>query len=270
MKKNIIFYTASILLILIIGASFLLPLFVTDDPYDTDLSQIKQAPSAEHVMGTDDRGRDLFSRVSVAARFSISIGLISTAVALIVGVTLGFLSGYFGGMIDSLIGLFVNITLAFPSLLLAIGLTAAMEPGGISIFIALVAVGWAGFARIVRAETLKLKASPHVDAARVMGAHHYYILLRHILPLCTSLLLTTASLRIATAILTESSLSFLGLGLQPPHPTLGGMVSQGRDYFRSAPWISLFPGAVITIIILCCNVIGENIRTASQRKFSRK
>ncbi|MEW6534053.1 MAG: ABC transporter permease [Candidatus Auribacterota bacterium] len=268
LRKSIIVVSLVIVAGLIISTVFA-PLIAPYDPNVPDLDSIKEAPSLVHLMGTDDRGRDIFSRVLFAARFSLVIGLASTAMALVVGVVFGFLSGYYGGLMDSVIGLFTNITLAFPSLLLAIGLSAVMEPGFWSVFIAIVAISWAGFARLVRAETLKLKTSAHVDAARSLGAAHMYILIRHILPLCTGLIITTATLRIGTAMLTESSLSFLGLGIQPPEPTLGGMVSQGRDYFRSAPWITLFPGAVITLIIIALNTIGENYRILFRTRFEK-
>ena len=262
-------YRISCLLLLMMAiVSLAAPILVPYDPVKPDLESIKESPSWQHPMGTDDRGRDILSRVMMGGQFSISLGIFSTACALMLGIVMGFLSGYFGGWIDSLVGLLTNITLAFPALLLAIALSSAMQPGYTSIFITLVAIGWAGFARLMRAETMKLKNSPHVEAARVLGADVWYIFYRHILPLCSGILITAVTLRVGVAILMESSLSFLGLGVQPPLPTWGGMVSQGRDFFRSAPWMTLFPGAVITFTILALNIVGEGYRSRRTKKQS--
>ncbi len=269
MMRKYVFYTAFFVLITIFTASMLSSWIAPYDPVEPRLDHIKQPPSLSHWMGTDDRGRDVLSRILVGGKFSIAVGLVSTVCALLVGVALGFLSGYFGGWCDSVVSLMTNITLAFPSLLLAIGLSSAMKPGWRSVFFTLVAIGWAGFARLVRAQTLKLRTSPHVEAARVLGAGNTYIFVRHILPLCSAVLITAVTLRVGVAILTESSLSFLGLGLQPPAPTWGGMVNQGRDFFRSAPWITLFPGMIITITIICLNIFGENFRLWWSKRFER-
>lgn len=268
-RNNWLYYIALMILLIIGAASVGAPLFVPYDPIEPNLDVIKQAPSLLHPMGTDDRGRDILSRIMMGGMFSISLGVFSTAFALIVGILMGFLAGYFGKWVDSFVGLLTNITLAFPALLLAIALSSAMRPGYWSIFITLVAIGWAGFARLMRAETLRLKNSPHVEAARVLGADVWYIFLRHILPLCGSILITAITLRVGVAILMESSLSFLGLGIQPPQPTWGGMVSQGRDYFRSAPWITMFPGAVLTLTILSLHIIGENYRGYRSKRIKK-
>jgi ABC-type dipeptide/oligopeptide/nickel transport system permease subunit len=254
------------MLLLMTVVSLAAPLLAPYDPLIPDLDAVKEPPSLRHFMGTDDRGRDVFSRVIIGGQFSISLGIFSTACALLIGIVMGFFSGYFGGWIDSMVGLLINITLAFPALLLAIALSSAMRPGYVSIFITLVSIGWAGFARLMRGETMKLRSSPHVEAARVLGADVWYIFYRHILPLCSGILITAVTLRIGVAILMESSLSFLGLGVQPPLPTWGGMVSQGRDFFRSAPWMTLFPGAVITLTILALNIVGEGYRNKYAQK----
>lgn len=270
LKKHPLFYLACGILIIIIATSFLSHWITPWDPVAPQLDHIKEPPSFSHWMGTDDRGRDVMSRILDGGRFSLSIGGLATVCALIAGIALGFVGGYFGGWCDSVLGLMTNITLAFPSLLLAIGLSSAMRPGFKSVVLTLVAIGWAGFARLVRGETLKLKNSPHVEAAKVMGAREMYIFRRHILPLCSAVLITAATLYLGVAILTESSLSFLGLGLQPPQPTWGGMINQGRDYFRSAPWMTLFPGAIITVTIICLNIVGENYRVRSRRTCKTK
>lgn len=267
-QKNHVFYVAVIVLAIIVIVSLLSDYLVPYNPISTDLEQIKQAPSWLHLMGTDDRGRDILSRVMAGGKFSISIGILSTVCALTAGVLFGFIGGYFGGIPDSVLGFFTNITLAFPSLLLAVGLSSVMGAGYNSIFITLILIGWAGFAKLVRGETLKLKSNAHIDAAKVMGAGHMYILVRHIIPLCAGVIITAVTLRVGVAILMESSLSFLGLGVQPPQPTWGGMVSQGRDYFRSAPWLTLFPGGVITLTIICLNIIGETFQSRHKKRFN--
>jgi len=264
--KKMFYFSALGLLTVIFGACILSAWITPYDPVAPDLDSLKQAPSLSHPMGTDDRGRDVLSRVISGGKISISLGIFTTALALLIGVIFGFISGYYGGWVDSFVGFFVNITLAFPSLLLAIALSSVMEPGYMSIFITLVAVGWAGFAKLIRGETLKLKNSPHVQAARVLGASDLYILIRHIMPLCAGIIITAVTLRVGVAILMESSLSFLGLGIQPPYPTWGGMVSQGRDFFRSAPWMTMFPGLIITVTILSLNIAGEGYKEIARKQ----
>jgi len=267
--KDILFYTALTTILIIVFCSLFSDFIAPHDPLKPDLNYVKMPPSFSHPMGTDDRGRDVLSRIMSGGKFSLAIGIISTVCALSIGITLGFIGGYFGGIFDSILGFMTNITFAFPSLLLAIGLSSIMRPGFKSVIITLSAISWAGFSRLIRGETLKHKNSNHIEAARALGANQFYILIRHILPLCSGIIITASTLQIGVSILTESSLSFLGLGLQPPDPTWGGMVSQGRDYFRSAPWITLFPGAVITITILCFNIVGEQLRSRFGRKFDK-
>ncbi len=268
--KDFVFYTALTIVLIVVVSSIFSDFLMLYDPLKPDLTSVKTPPCFSHPMGTDDRGRDILSRIMAGGKFSLSIGIISTVCALIIGTLLGFIGGYFGGIFDSILGFMTNITFAFPSLLLAIGLSSIMRPGFKSVIITLAAISWAGFSRLIRGETMKYKNSSHIEAAKVLGANNFYILLRHILPLCSGIIITASTLQIGVAILTESSLSFLGLGLQPPDPTWGGMVSQGRDYFRSAPWITLFPGAVITITIICLNIVGEQLRTRLKRKYDGK
>ncbi|MCD6460917.1 ABC transporter permease [bacterium] len=261
--KKFFYWSALGLLTVILGVCVLSSWITPYDPLLPDLDALKQAPSLSHLMGTDDRGRDVLSRIIAGGRFSISLGIFTTVFALLIGIIFGFISGYYCGWMDSLAGVAINITLAFPSLLLAIALSSVMEPGYKSIFVTLVVIGWAGFAKLIRGETLKLKNSPHVQAARVLGASDLYIFLKHILPLSAGIIITAVTLRVGVSILMESSLSFLGLGIQPPMPTWGGMVSQGRDFFRSAPWMTMFPGIIITLTILSLNIAGEGYKELS-------
>lgn len=240
------------------------------DPFMPQLTQINHPPSSAHLFGTDDRGRDILSRIMLGARYSLSISIISTMGALVLGCILGFMSGYYGGAVDSIISFFITMTLAFPSLLLAIGVSSVMNPGYRAILFTLIIISWAGFAKLMRGETLKMKNSDHVNASRAMGAGGLYIFLRHIAPLSSGVIITACSLQLGVAILAESSLSFLGFGIQPPLPTWGNMISQGRDYFRSAPWISLVPGIMITVLIICFNVFGETYNQLYKNRFMKR
>ncbi|MCP5462475.1 MAG: ABC transporter permease [bacterium] len=271
MKLQQIGLCAAIVGIVFFGSIACVSLWWTPcDPLKPQLTQINHLPSPTHLFGTDDRGRDILSRIMLGARYSLSISVISTIGALVVGCVLGFIGGYYGGAADSMISFFITMTLAFPSLLLAIGVSSVMNPGYWAILFTLIIISWAGFAKLMRAETLKMKNADHVTASRAMGASGFYIFLRHMAPLSSGVIITAFSLQLGVAILAESSLSFLGFGIQPPLPTWGNMISQGRDYFRSAPWISLIPGIMITMLIICFNVFGETYNQLYKNRFMKR
>ncbi len=251
---------ASILLVLLVLTAVFGPFLVPYDPLALDLDSLKQPPSADHIFGTDSKGRDIFSRVIAGSRISLTVGIIAAFLSMFIGIFFGLIAGYFGGKTDAALSQFFDIFLAFPSLLLAIGISAVMSPGLTSAMLAITLVGWAGFARLVRGITLSLKEQTYVEASRALGATSGRILYKHILPNALPLLLVAGSLRVGGFILLEAALSFLGLGVQPPTPTWGSMISLNRAYINSAPWMVIFPGLAISITVISFNILGDFLR----------
>jgi peptide/nickel transport system permease protein len=251
---------AAVLLALLLLTAGAGPFLVSYDPLAMDLDKLKQPPSKTHLLGTDSKGRDILSRVVSGSRISLSVGIIAAALSLGIGIFFGLIAGYFGGKIDTLLLQVFDIFLAFPSLLLAIGISAVMSPGLTSAMLAITLVGWAGFARLVRGITLSLKEQTYVEASRALGASPARILYRHILPNALPLLLVAGSLRVGGFILLEAALSFLGLGVQPPTPTWGSMISLNRAYINTAPWMVIFPGLAISITVISFNILGDFLR----------
>lgn len=241
-------------------AALLAPLITSTSPTAVNLDGVKLPPGPGHIFGTDEKGRDIFSRVVYGARISLQIGLLTTALALLTGTTIGLLGGYFGGVLDALFQMATDITLAFPSLLLAIGIAVVLTPGWVTVLIALAVVGWASLARLVRGEVLALKKREFVEAARACGASPFRIIFRHILPNCLPLLLVAASLKVGSFILGESALSFLDLGVRPPTPSWGLMISAGREYLKAAPWMAVFPGLALALTVFAFNILGDALR----------
>jgi peptide/nickel transport system permease protein len=251
---------AAILLILLVLTAIVGPYLAPQDPLAMDLDSLKQPPSKAHILGTDSKGRDIFSRIVFGARISLAVGISASALSLCIGIFFGLIAGYFGGKTDIILSQIFDIFLAFPSLLLAIGISAVMPPGIVSAMLAITLVGWAGFARLVRGLALSLKEQPYVEASRALGATPARILYRHILPNALPLILVAGSLRVGGFILLEAALSFLGLGVQPPTPTWGSMISLNRAYINSAPWMVVFPGLAISITVISFNVLGDFLR----------
>ena len=219
-------------------------------------------PGSRFLLGTDTQGRDVLSRVLYGARLSLSVGLISQSVSVTLGVLLGLLAGYYGRWVDALVMRLADITLAFPTLLLLIAVAAAVKPSLPLVFVVIGIVGWAGMARLVRSQVLVLRRSEFVLAARALGARDRRVLLRHLLPNVRTQVIIAATLGIAGAIMAEAALSFVGLGAQPPTPSWGAMVADGRDLLRVAPWISFAPGLAIGIAVLGFNLVGDGLREA--------
>jgi peptide/nickel transport system permease protein len=251
---------AALVLIALVLTAILGPLFVSRDPYAMDLDHLKQPPGREHLLGTDSTGRDILSRLLFGARISLAVGILASFLSLGIGVFFGLLAGYFGGRTDTILSQVFDVFLAFPSLLLAIGISAVTHAGLVSSMLAITLVGWAGFARFMRGITLSLKEQTYVEASRALGASSARILMRHILPNALPLLLVAGSLRVGGFILLEAALSFLGLGAQPPTPTWGSMISLSRSYINSAPWMVLFPGLAISITVISFNILGDFLR----------
>jgi peptide/nickel transport system permease protein len=248
------------LLVLISLLSFSAPLISPYDPNRIDLDSIKEPPGLQHLFGTDNKGRDIFSRVLYGGRISVSVAVLAAFLSMGIGLIIGLFSGYLGGKIDTAIMAIVDLILSFPVLLLAIGVSVVLPPGIYTVMIAIAAVGWASFARLIRGYILILKEALFVEAAKALGCSQTRVLFIHLMPQCIPLLLVLIGLKIGGYILTEASLSFLGLGAQPPAATWGSMVSANRSFISSAPWMVLFPGFMIAITALCFNALGDSLR----------
>ena len=250
------------IILLIVVTAILAPLVATHSPTAQSISDRYLAPSSEHYLGTDELGRDIFSRIIYGTRISIQIAIISVGISLVIGVILGGLAGYFGRWVDQVIMRMIDIMMAFPSILLAIALVAVLGPGLKNAMIAVGIVGIPQFARIVRSTVMSVKETEYIEAARAIGAKHGRILFRHVLPNSLAPIIVQASLGMGTAILDAAGLSFLGLGAQPPSPEWGAMLSDGRAALQTAPWVVAFPGLAIFLFVLGFNLFGDGLRDA--------
>jgi ABC-type dipeptide/oligopeptide/nickel transport system permease subunit len=244
----------------VLMCALLAPWIAPHDPYAMSMEQALQPPSISHPMGTDAFGRDVMSRLIHGARISLEVSVVSRLLAVVLGTLLGLVAGYFGGKLDTLVMRAADVTLAYPALLLLIAVIAAVGPSRAALMVSLGVVGWAAVARIVRAQVLSIKEREFVMAVRSLGGRHGGILFRHLLPNCTSQLVVVFSMGLGMGIMAESSMSFLGLGAQPPLPSWGSMISSGLDYLRVAPWLSLSPGIGITLAVLGFNLLGDALR----------
>ena len=251
---------SAILILLFLILAVLAPVITPYSFDEQDLLARLAAPSAKHLLGTDELGRDVFTRLLYGARVSMAVGIIPTVVSMLIGVMLGMVSGYVGGLVDSVIMRLADVVLSFPSLLLAMVIMYTLGDGITIIFIALAVTNWASVARVVRSETLSLREAEYVEAARSMGVKDFVIIMRHILPNCIPSLIVMFTLNVPSAILSESSLSFLGIGVQLPNSSWGLMVNMGRTYLYNAPWISLAPSAAIMLVVLAFNFLGDGLR----------
>lgn len=245
-------------LFMAIFASFITPY----DPIEQDWQSVQKPPSRTHLLGTDELGRDLLSRIIHGARISIIIGLISVSIGLFFGTTVGLVAGYFSGWLDTVLMRLMDIMLAIPYVLLAIAIVAILGPGLGNTMIAIGIVTIPQFARIVRSSVLEIKSKDYVEAARALGASHWRIMLRHVMINALSPLIVQSTLTIASAILNAAALGFLGLGAQPPTPEWGVMLSDGRLLLLVAPWIVTFPGIAIMLSVLGFNIFGDGLRDA--------
>jgi len=236
------------------------PLIASHDPAQINIEEALLSPSGRHLFGTDGLGRDIFSRIVYGSRISLFVGLIAVGIALIIGVIIGAVSGYYGGRVDNFIMRFVDMMLCFPTFFLMLSVIAVLEPNIVNIMIIIGITGWMGIARLVRAEMLSLKEREFILAARAMGASDLRIITRHLIPNAIEPVLVSAVLGMASAILTESGLSFLGLGVQPPTPSWGNILMEGKGVLGVAWWNMLFPGIFILITVLGYNLLGEGLR----------
>ena len=253
---------AFVLLIFVILGALLAPIISPYDPIKPDFTAARQAPSANHLLGTDDIGRDVLSRILFGARVSLMAALIPLSISIIVGVPLGLLSGLLKGWTDDIIMRFLDALMAFPRIVLIIAIAGILGPSLINALVAIGIVGIAPLARLARGLTLSASEEDYVMAARALGSSNWRIMMRHILPNITAAIIVTVSLDIGGIILAEATLSFLGLGIQPPNPSWGSMVAVGNRYIQVAPWISLVPGTAIFLTVMSINLLGDGIRDA--------
>ena len=258
--ENKLMLTGGGLVFLLLVISVLAPWLAPYDPGQIDLNNVLAAPSMQHWFGTDQLGRDVLSRMIWGARISLKVGFVATGFAIMIGTMLGAVSGYYGGWIDSIIMRFVDIMLCFPTFFLILAVIAFLEPSIWNIMIIIGLTGWMGVTRLVRADFISLRERDFVHAAKAIGASDLRIIFMHILPNSMASILVAATLGIAGAILTESALSFLGIGVQPPTPSWGNILTAGKDNIDIAWWLSLYPGLAILLTVVGYNLLGEGIR----------
>ncbi len=258
-QNKLAVFGASIILLLMLLAIFAPQIA----PYDPTYINIKDAlliPSMKHLLGTDSLGRDLFSRMIYAARIALLIGLVAVGLACVIGVFLGSIAGYFGGKMDSFIMRFADIMLCFPRFFLILAVIAIVGPSIFNVMVIIGLTGWMGMARLIRAEILSLKTRDYVSASKALDASHFFIITRHLIPNGIGPVLVSFVFGVAGAILTESGLSFLGLGVQPPNPSWGNILMEGKAVLGVGWWVILFPGFAILITVLAFNLLGEGLR----------
>jgi glutathione transport system permease protein len=265
-KKQKSAMVAGIFILFLILAAIFAPFIAPYDPYAIDYGNAMMPPSPQHWAGTDIYGRDILSRIIYGARISLTVGISSVTIGAIVGVSLGLISGFFGGFLDEIIMRSADVLFAFPGILLAIAVVAILGPGLVNVVAAVAIFSIPTFARIVRSNTLSLKESLYVRAARSMGASSKRIMFVHIMPGTLSGAIVYFTMRIGTSILTASSLSFLGLGAQPPTPEWGAMLAESRDYIGVADHLTIFPGIAIFLTVLAFNIFGDGLRAAFDPK----
>jgi peptide/nickel transport system permease protein len=262
------------IMVLFALAAIFAPYLSPYDPEKTQLTNMLQPPSAEHIMGTDELGRDLLTRILYGGRVSLSIGVMAMALAVLVGATVGAVAGYYGGWVDNILMRFTDMMLAFPQLFVLIILAIALRDIPIealrgtafasvfSIVLVIAVLAWMQVARLVRASFLSLKEKEFAEAARCLGVRNGRIMIRHLMPNAISPIIVAATFRVATSIITESGLSYLGFGVQPPTPTWGNMLKNAQDQMTRAPWTAIFPGLMIFITVIAINFIGDGLRDA--------
>jgi peptide/nickel transport system permease protein len=236
--------------------------WLADDPLLQNLPLRLNGPSWRHPFGVDELGRDVLARLVAGARISLIVGSAVVSISAIIGIAIGAVAGYFGGWLDEIVGRLIDILLAFPGILLAIALVAVLGPSLTNVVLALVTIGWVGYARLVRGQVLRLRELDYVQAARAIGAGSPRVLARHVVPATLSAVSVQATLGMAGAIIAEASLSFLGLGVQPPMPSWGTMLDAGRSHLFDAPHLTIFPGLAIALLVLGFNFVGDALRDA--------
>lgn len=269
LKRNRLALAGGCVVLLLFVVSLLAPLIAPADPNAIDAWHVLSPPSWQHWFGTDELGRDVFSRMIFGARISLKVGFVAVGIAVSIGTLIGLVSGYYSGLVDGCLMRVVDIMLCFPAFFLILAVITFLEPSIWYIMMVIGLTGWMGVARMVRAETLSIREMDYITAARCIGCSDLRIIFRHILPNTLSPVLVSATLGVAGAILTESALSFLGIGVQPPTPSWGNILTSGKDYIEFAWWLSLFPGLAILVTVLAYNLLGEGIRDAFDPRVNR-
>ena len=268
--RNTSLLVGGLITLAIVLAAVFAPLLATHGVEQMDMRQRFAGPSAAHWLGTDNFGRDLWTRMIFGARISLSIALLSVGVAAAIGSTVGLVAGYFGGWIDLLLMRITDIFLGFPALILALAIVAVLGPGIVNVSLALIVVFWTEYARVVRSTTLVLREQAYISAARALGASNTRILFREILPNTAGPIIVLATLGLGTAVLSESALSFLGFGVPPPQPTWGWTLAYGTRFIRAEPWLSIVAGLAIMLTVLGFNLLGDGLRDVlDPRQLSR-
>ncbi len=248
-----------VIMFLIAGSASLIAPY---DPGKTEVSMKLKPPSFQHFLGTDQLGRDVFSRMLYGSRVSLSVGFVAVAISICIGILVGAVAGYYGGWVDSVLMRFVDMMLCFPSIFLILTVVALLGPSLFKVMAIIGITSWMGTSRFVRAEFLSLRERDFTQAAKALGVKNFRIIFRHILPNALAPVFVTATLDVATAILVEAGLSFLGFGVQPPAPSWGNILTEGRIYIFEAWWLTVFPGLAILITVLSFNLLGEGLRDA--------
>jgi len=261
-KRNRLAVGGSIIILITFLIAGSASLIAPRDPGKTDVSLKLKPPSLDHYLGTDQLGRDVFSRMLHGAKVSLSVGFVAVAISILIGILVGAVAGYYGGWVDSLLMRFVDIMLCFPSFFLILTVVALLGPSLFKVMVVIGITSWMGTSRFVRAEFLSLRERDFVQAAKALGVRDPRIIFRHILPNALAPVFVTATLDVASAILVEAGLSFLGFGVQPPAPSWGNILTEGRTYIFDAWWLTVFPGLAILITVLSFNLAGEGLRDA--------
>lgn len=266
LKKN----KLAMICLFVVAALVLIAVFAPYlTPYDPNLNKARerfQSPSAEHPFGTDQFGRDILTRVFYGCRISLSVGIVSQLIACLLGYFIGVCAGYFGGKTDSVLSFIIQVFSSFPFLLFAIAVMFILGPGLVNLYIALGLLGWTSTARLIRGEVMKLKNSEYIQACIVGGGSSFRVIMKHLLPNCVPILIITITLGIPGAILSEASLSYLGLGVSPPTASWGAMISEAQPFIRGYTYYSLFPGLAIIVTVLAFNLLGDGLRDALDPK----
>jgi len=269
-RKSALAVAGLLIMLGVIVTAILAPYIAPYPEVYVDLDNRMLLPSGDHFFGTDDMGRDIFSRVLYGSRITLSVGALVILVAYSIAIPLGTFAGYKGGLLDDAIMRFTDMFLAFPSIILAMAFAAALGPGIINAMLALSVTWWPWATRIVRSQALSIKNSYYVQAAKASGGSDFYVVLHHVIPNCLGLIIVQATVDLGWTILTAAALGFLGLGAQPPAPDWGLMVSIGRIYFLSKPWLSLFPGFAIFVTVLGANLLGDGLRDVLDPRLRRR
>jgi len=268
--RNFAFTAGALLTIVLIVVALAAPLLAPFDPNAQDTIRRLEAPSREHPLGLDDLGRDVLSRILYGARISLRVGFSVVLIAAAIGIALGSIAGYFGGAMDVTIMRICDILLAFPGILLAIAMVAVLGPSLNNVILALATIGWVGYARLVRGQVLKVREMEFVTAAKALGARSPRVIVLHVLPNVINPVIVMATLGLAGAILSEAALSFLGLGVQPPTPSWGAMLTSGRQYLGIANHLAIYPGIAIMLAVMGLNFLGDGLIDALDPKYRKR